>query len=262
MTTHRSKPGQRPEGASVLFNPSGVPAIVPIIPFKGWWTSNNNVGNEVPFKASSDNRLSVLTMPEWGPPEVWTVCLYLVDELEAYDGFGITAELQFGVGGSTQIMRVDWVNGMQISLPMNALNVIATFQDLDVTTEGPGIRLGAQVARGTRAPNTMGPRLTILERVSLLGGTNTGVLPLPRFASRVYAYSSTIVPANRTVWNSNLITLYTAASKGVATTPIAVADGSEPNGLVVPVTGQAHSTTLDNQSGTDFLVTVVAELTG
>jgi hypothetical protein len=145
---------------------SGVPPVAPVIPSSGWWTGNNQLGNEVAFAPDTNNRQTILKLEEWGPPEVWTVSLFLTHEIEAFNAFDVTAELDFGAGGATQIVQMDWVNGAQISVPMNAIDVIATFKNVDITTIGSGIRLGVQVGRGRRAGCAV-PTLTMLDNVFL-----------------------------------------------------------------------------------------------
>ena len=75
---------------------SGVPPVAPVIPSSGWWTGNNQLGNEVAFAPDANNRQTILKLEEWGPPEVWTVSLFLTHEIAAFNAFDVTAELDFG----------------------------------------------------------------------------------------------------------------------------------------------------------------------
>ncbi len=105
---------------------------------------------------------------------------------------GVTAELDFGAGGATQIVQMDWVNGAQISVPMNAIDVIATFKNVDITTLGSGIRLGVQVGRGRRAGGAAST-LTMLDNV-FLAANNVfpELVEIPAFAKRIHVVPTII----------------------------------------------------------------------
>lgn len=127
-------------------------AVAPVIPSTGMWTGNNQLGQSVDFAPDSNNRQTVLKLDEWGPPVVWTVSLGLEFNEDNWEGgfaargFEVQAEIEFGVGGATQKVVIDWVNGAQISLPMNAVNVIASYK---VFTNVPeDLKLSVQLSRG------------------------------------------------------------------------------------------------------------------
>lgn len=131
------------------------------------WSGSNNLGNVVDFDPHLNNRQTILKMDEWGPPEVWTVSLAIThdewaaavrDETALLD---ITANISFGVGGSTQEVKLSWLNGTMISLPMNAISVTAEYPDLESFLGGdtallpPNIRLSVQIARGYHHSNAV-----------------------------------------------------------------------------------------------------------
>lgn len=110
---------------------------LPIIPSKqGPWTGNNQLGIEREFAADSNNRQTILKLDEWDFPDVWTICLGMNDFTPTQGGFDVTALIQFGIGGVTQVVEVDWLNGSGISLPMNALNVVAQYNFIDGEVPG------------------------------------------------------------------------------------------------------------------------------
>jgi hypothetical protein len=155
-----------------------------VTPSQGWWSGSNNLGSETGFAPDSNNRQTVLSMPELGLPDVWTVSLYLNNGAVDFGSFDVTAAIEFGAGGSTQIIKVDWVNGTQISLPMNAINVIAEYRHVDITDDGSGIRLGVQLAKGRRGGNQ--PPVLTMSNEYFVGADSAGPpLEIPKFATRI-----------------------------------------------------------------------------
>lgn len=164
--------------------PSAVNAVN-VIPSKtGPWTANNQLGIERHFEPDVNNRQTILKLDEWGFPEVWTLCLGLNDFSLAPNpnpiAFEVTALIEFGSGGAMQQVEVDWLNGTAISLPMNAVNVVANYS----TGSGEGatsipddLRLRATLARGRS--HFARPTRTVR-----FVGSETSI-PIPPFAKRV-----------------------------------------------------------------------------
>lgn len=158
---------------------------VNVIPAKqGPWSGNNQLGIERHFSPDANNRQTILKLDEWGFPEVWTLCLGM-SEYSTFDNpdpisFSVTAEVEFGCGGVIQTVEMDWLQGMSISLPMNALNLVASYR----TGSGEGstsipadLRLRANIVRG-RAHRSK-PTLTVF----VPEGETT--IEIPKFAQRV-----------------------------------------------------------------------------
>ncbi len=171
------------ENAPVKHVPELMPVAV-VTPAQGWWSGSNNVGNEVAFAPDAENRQTVIRLPEIGMPEVWTVSLYITNGLKDFASMAVKARIEFGAGGSTQILEMDWVNGAQISLPMNAVNIIAEYSDLTVTDDGTGVRLGVQLSRGRRGGNQP-PVLTMDRELFVGAGTTSDLIEIPKFATRI-----------------------------------------------------------------------------
>jgi hypothetical protein len=210
----------------------GAQSAMSIVPSRtGPWTGNNNLGIERAFAPDADNHQTILKMPEWGFPEVWTLSLGLTydEHLSALTigaAFGIVAELQFGSGGCIQFAEVDWLQGTTLSLPMNALNVVASydiFLDRDPDEPDPGfelpngIRLRATLVRGAHG-RTHATR------------TYRGLTaPIPPFAKslKVFpAYESLAASRAADFYSSNVRVEFTSlASDGVAAgTTVALMD--------------------------------------
>lgn len=160
---------------------AGAQRVIPVIPPNGGWTGNNNLGTMRPIHIDSTRRQTVLKLPEWGPPEVWTISLYIQDTnpLVTLGDVAIKARLEFGVGGSTQIMEVDWENGTEVSKTMNALNVIAEFNESVAQTD---LNIGVQIARGGRGGNRN--IYNSVQRLALLdAASETDYIQVPNFAA-------------------------------------------------------------------------------
>lgn len=191
--------------------PSELTPVVPVTPAHGWWTGSQNIGSELPFAPDANLRQTILKLPEIGAPEEWTISLYLVTPVPAganLANFRVTAVIEFGAGGTTQIIEMDWLNGAQITLPCNAINVIAQYS---TASTAAGIRLGVQVARGRRGGNQP-PRKTIVDLVQIppLG---TVTFPLPAFSSRVQVVP-TDTPSIPLVYSANTVVALLSSPTG------------------------------------------------
>lgn len=161
---------------------------VSVIPAKsGPWSANNQLGNELEFAPSSNNEQTILKLDEWGFPEVWSVMLGMKYSDTKWPagalGFACTAKVNAGAGGITQEAEVDWVQGTVFSLPMNAVNVIAKYQQSNnIPTD---LRLSASICKGKVAgrPPT---RTFVLPVVTNPGGGGfSDPIRIPNFARSV-----------------------------------------------------------------------------
>lgn len=241
-----------------------VPELQPVVavqPSNGWWTGSGNVGTEVAFAPDANNRQTILSLPEFGPPVEWTVSLYLTPGNQAirFAFFDVVARIEFGAGGSTQIVEIDWLNGAQITVPANAINVIAEFRNVSGDTQG--VRLGVQVARGRRGGNHP-PRLTLFSD-TLVHGTRV-VFNVPAFATRIVA-----VPAGDTTDNTNFYTadflLRTISGNTAGAFDVSSVNGTQilQAGGGIPVVGAARIVSADNNAlVNDLPCTIYAEIFG
>lgn len=239
---------------------SELPAVVPVTPSNGSWSGNNQLGTETKFAPDSNNRQTVLKLDEWGPPEIWTVSLYIRDDLQTFNGLDIAAIVEFGAGGSTQTIELDWSNGTQISLPMNAVNVIAVVRSVTAfNSEGPGLHLGVQLSRGRRG-GSIPPRFTIASAVVMpIAGIQT--FQIPNFAKNVVLIADDLGSTSK-LYN---VGVDVAANTGLPSggTDVAVLDGTQLlSGNKLPVIGGARSVIVTNGSGASFTYSIYAELDG
>lgn len=170
---------------------SGGPGAVPVNePMIGPWTGNNNLGRFIPISIDGTKRQTLLNLPEWGFPRQWTITLGITNEDHtSSSGFSyqITAEIEFGVGGCTQTVRCDWVNGTVLSVTANAINIIATF--IGVTAaELSKMKLGVSLSRYPR-PGGLNPTITMLNSEVISGASNSGIILIPPFVKRVQLVS-------------------------------------------------------------------------
>ena len=123
----------------------------------GIWSNNNNFGFELAFRAQRGNRERIVKLPEWGEPAVWTVSLGIDFSASAWPGalrgFDVTGEISYGVGGATEVIHVDWLDGTTFSVPMNAISVDAfwAFPETAGYSRPPeDVKLRVLLARGSR----------------------------------------------------------------------------------------------------------------
>lgn len=239
-----------------------LPPVAVVQPSNGWWTGSNNLGYEVKFAPDSTNRQTVLKLDEFGVPEIWTVSLAMRDEFSTFNSLRIRAIIEFGAGGTTQTVTMDWAQGAQISLPMNALNVIAQVVGVSTfATEGPGLHLGVQISKGRRG-GSIPPRLT----VAFDDTVSTGVAPsqvdyvIPAFAQEII-----VLPANEAAFAgfANVrVEEWSGLPAGFGSV-VAVLRGSDfLNGLALPVIGGSRSFRVINTAAPLVVYSAFANLDG
>jgi hypothetical protein len=236
--------------------PNGLVQVATVIPRAGGWSGDNQLGYQAKYGPDKRGTQTILKLDEWGPPDVWTISLSLEQKFAASDGVGVVARIGFGAGGSTQVIHMDWANGAQISLPMNAINVQAVFRDVDVTTEGRGLSLGVQLARGRRGGNQP-PRYTIAERLVVDVGTSP-VFELPAFASAVYVQPITLADAPDVFSASCALRLV----RGTIGNANAIMLGDQLKTQKLEVGGQSSGVQFVNGSAGGVVINLVADLYG
>jgi hypothetical protein len=222
--------GRLAEHAAKLADADEVPKVQLAYPKKGVWSGSNNLGYEIAFDLSTTTAQSILMLPEWGFPECWTVSLAVRfdQELVAGQFFDCTAEIDFGSGGIMQSFEIDWVDGAVFSLPMNAVNIRARWNDLATLLGlgGPaGVKVSALLSRGSPARS----RAT-LSRFFILGHqgeSSSTSSALPHDKIPAFAKSAQILPIN----SADVANLYDANfevsffANRDATTPVATVTG-------------------------------------
>lgn len=210
--------------ASVPRAKPGVKAVPVIVadPKIGPWTGNQNLGSTRVWDPDALGRQTIFKMPEWGMPQVWTVSLGLDSTGSNWDGvasFDLTAEVVIGVGGTTQLVELDWVAGSCLIVPANAIEVVArlyTDSSNNIYSNPGNIHLSAMVARGsvgvpsaTRSfrfavDNAVGSSATMripsfAKWMSVINGSNTG-------AGQTSAYAATMRYEFLTGSGGNIVT--------------------------------------------------------
>jgi hypothetical protein len=232
-----------------LTKPAGTGAQIISPAQVGYWSGSNQFGNELPFQSSEDNRQTILKSPELGLPSMWTISLFLVNKLQVFSGFNVTANIEFGAGGSTQTIRADWVNGTQLSLVTNSVNVIAEWENVDVTTEGPGLRLGVQISKGSRPSSGIPPIITMVRGFNVLAGTTGARVTIPNFVKRIFVRPNVSSSAYiGTVFFVDTVMLRTERST-LGTTVDVIRFGDLLRGIPgLDVGGEARLAAIDNAS--------------
>ncbi len=238
----------------------GIPQVAPVIPRDGLWSGYNQLGYQAKYGPDDRGTQTILKLDTWGPPEVWTISLFIKGSFASFNGFNIKATINFGAGGSTQIYKCDWLNGTQISLPMNAVNVVADFSDVDIVTEGKSMQVGVQLARGARG-GTRPPILTFLQGETLFktpsADNSTENFELPAFARRVVALPGAMTAAERAIWFSTTTELNLLSGNAIGTINTGQISGdmpSENGAIVAPVSGASRLFNLANLSAAQDII--------
>ena len=175
--------------------PAGIMPVAPIVPRTGWWSDYPHFGEEQAFAPDARNRQLILKADELGPPEVYTLTLgifYTEQDWAGSEGgraFEVEAEISFGAGGATQVVRIDWVQGAQISLPMNAVSVVATYNiDAFAGPQPPSdLRLSVMLGKGPALGKSQWTDPTAIE---LVAAGQTPPARIPAFASRIHVLAA------------------------------------------------------------------------
>lgn len=226
-------------------------------PRKGVWSGNNQLGVELPFTPDAQREQTIFKMDEWGMPQVWTISLAFILErdLTVDEVFDATAEVLFGAGGVQQSFECDWVVGTVFSLPTNAVNIRARWNDLAaIAGIGPpeGARLSVQIARGSirhaRATKTI-----VFNAPTVPAGP-----PFPTPGIRIPSFAKSVIVAPFTAAGSALMYAATfflqflpsidAASNSVLTVPGNLLGPT--TSFKVPIPALSHYVRVINTAGT------------
>lgn len=160
--------------------PPGVSQVYPV-PLRNHalWSGNNELGRQAPFAPDANNRQMILKLDEYGEPTDWTIALGMQYAETILGGFDVTAEISFGIGGTTQTIEVDWRDGTILTLPCNAATVVAVYNLQD--TESPPDVPDDLILRVTMARRSSGRR-DATRSFSYALGTNGDELAIPFFA--------------------------------------------------------------------------------
>lgn len=187
----------------------GVPSVAVLDPKNGSWSGNNQLGIEQPFAPDANNRQTILKLDEWGFPDIWTISLGLNAFTPTAGGFDVTALIQYGAGGVTQEVEIDWLNGSGITLPMNALNVIAQYNLIneEVPGEVPSdLRLRVSISR--RPAHDLRPTR------SFWVTTPANVFAIPPFAKALHISSISAAPNPFNFYNQAVVAAFITRTTG------------------------------------------------
>lgn len=229
----------------------------------GIWSNNNNFGFELPFGAQRNNRVRIISLPEWGDPVVWTVSLGLDFSDAAWPGadrgFDIVAEVAFGVGGATETVHVDWLDGTTFSVPMNAISINAVWAFPETASAGSSrpedLKLRVLLARGARggglAPTKFAPLLNGEPYVTLVDNAiATPVARIPRFGRKLLLAPLDRDDLTSLLGSSNFVRFYSAPDPGGTALPTgAFAINAELLRSGVQVPAFSKFATLENVGG-------------
>lgn len=255
--------------------PNAQPVNVYTPPY-GPWSGNNQLGFEVPFESNANNRQTVLKMDENGPPQVWTVALGIEGITAVQGGVSVTAEIDFGAGGTTQRVDVDWLEGTVVSFPANAINVQAFWEDIDeFETDSALLRVtvGKYLCGKFNAQKTINTQIVggpagaptqITNGIFTAAASTTfaqvGIV-IPKFTSRIR-----VVPITQTAaeldafYSSDFRVMTTGQANGLA--PRNLVRGSELASSASPLlmTAQSRFIRVDNDTTEEIDFMLIADL--
>ena len=206
----------------------GTPSVAVLDPKTGAWTGLNQLGNEVEFAPQANNQQTVLRLDEWGMPAPWTLALGLdiPDSGLPAGGFEATALIFFGAGGITQYAEIDWAQGASITLPMNALNVVARYSfgidEAGSATLPTNLRLRASICRYA----TTTGKATRTFSFNVANG-NPLVVPIPPFAKNLSVYDMEQGAANPFTFYGGAFQVRFFCTENGSGGPVAVYDISQ-----------------------------------
>ena len=233
--------------------PAGIVPVAPIVPRTGWWSNYPHFGEEQAFAPDAQNRQLILKADELGPPEVYTITLGISYTEQNWPGAGrsfeVEAEINFGAGGATQVVKIDWVQGAQISLPMNAVTVFATYNIDSLTVPQPpaDLRLSVQLGKGPALGKSQWTDPTSIE---LVGAGETPPLRIPAFASRARVLAANSAGADLTFTAGNFLIFLggpLTSDRQIASVRLDHYLNAIGQGILIP--GQAKYTTIFNLFG-------------
>lgn len=170
------------------------------------WSGNNELGIEQPYQPDGNGLQTILKLGEWGEPRMWTIALGIVYNPALIPGggdgqFSIDGLIRFGSGGVTQDIDVDWGEGVSLTVPMNAVNVIARYSETTFKSNTPpDLRLRVNLAPGELSQqNATKSTLLTVET----GALNAVTSVIPKFARRLeVARGFGTAPAG--AWDANM----------------------------------------------------------
>lgn len=180
--------------------PNGIQPVTPYEAKTGPWSRSPNLGISRLFAPSANNEQTILKLDEWGFPRVWSAMLGLKFRdipVGVGNGFSIIARVIAGAGGSTQEFEVDWRQGMTFQTVMNAINIIALYDetadipsDLELTVTLGHLRLTSALPTRSYRQLTSSPRLRIPPFATSL--TLSNVFPTGAPFGSIFDATSTI----------------------------------------------------------------------
>lgn len=233
--------------------PAGLPPVATIVPRQGWWSNYPQLGEEQAFAPDAKSRQTILKADELGPPEVYTITLGIDYSEREWPGAGrafeVEAEINFGAGGATQVVKIDWVQGTQISLPMNAVNIVATYSIDAVAAPHPpaDLRLSAMLGRGPALGKSQWTDPTSFPLVAL---GQTRPRRIAAFASRVRVIASNPASADLVFTAGNFLVFQggpLASDEQIASVRLDQYLNALGEGIMIP--GQAKYVSVFNVSG-------------
>lgn len=171
-------------------------------PLEGFWSGNNNFGNRVAYNPGRNNIQSVLELPQWGYPAVWTATLGLDYSDSSWpsdtQGFEIVAHVQWGTGGASQSCELDWIQGASLTFPADSgIYINAEFVNYDASAVPTDLHLSALIGHYpmSRVAPTRSYKLDAIAETEASAPQR-----IPPFAKRLYVTDRSVTPLGHAIF--------------------------------------------------------------
>lgn len=160
---------------------------------EGEWSGQASTyyGQIKTFQSSTDDRQTILKLPQRGDPKRWTLQLGIDFEDSEISGaglgqvFGITAEITTGSGGGTQTFFVDWKQGTTIPLLANAIEVTAVYLRPAGSPPLTTLKLSATLGHGLCISKPIVSIISLPAVTSTAGNRVSSKVRIPPFAKAI-----------------------------------------------------------------------------
>jgi hypothetical protein len=169
-------------------NPLATVRTAEAFPAHGNWTGSAQLG-VIKLNNELGPNQTLLKTDEWWHPHTWTLSLWTKKRnpqgpLDNAAPLTTTVEVDFGAGGATQTLKVDFVRGTMLTLPTNSIVVRVVKSSLDS-------EIYAQVAIGPRGPCGC-PQFQLLRNQAVAAGGVSPLVEIPPFTSELRVTRGTL----------------------------------------------------------------------
>lgn len=184
-----------------------LPGVAPVEPLKGHWTGKSSWGQgyKGPFPTTEGTEIQLGRVPDMpGPPRARSIILGRRNRYTSIPAGGINsairAKIIYGVGGITNTLYCDWVNGTIITLTASSIQVVAESYRPEI--DNPSYVITGQpdldISAGLGIQSSGSGNATYTVEVNQSAG-DSDVVNIPQFANRVSIMTTAAAGAGHNV---------------------------------------------------------------